>query len=88
VRAYPDLEALVEDARPHRLTGALGRCSPGLRDAVREAAPYLTAMRTVVPIRTDVKVRTWGGTRDDARLDRLAKRHKIEGPVRRLRQAL
>jgi 5'-3' exonuclease len=88
VRAYPDLEALVEDARPHRLTGALGRCSPALRDAVREAAPYLAAMRAVVPIRTDVKVRTWGGTRDDARLDRLAKRHKLEGPVRRLRQAL
>jgi 5'-3' exonuclease len=88
VRAYPDLGALVEDARPQRLTGALARCSPALRDAVRHAAPYLKAMRSVVPIRTDVRVRIWGGTRDDRRLDRLAKKHKLEGPVRRLRQAL
>ena len=62
--------------------------SPALRSAIRDAAPYLAAMRKVVPIRTDVKVRTWSCPRSEKKLAALAKRHRLEGPVRRLREAL
>ncbi|MBA2566058.1 MAG: 5'-3' exonuclease [Gemmatimonadetes bacterium] len=88
VQAYPDLQALVADATAQRRTGPPLQRSPALRAAIRDAADYLTAMREVVPIRLDVEVRTWGGTRCDARLDELAEHHGLQSPVRRLRQAL
>jgi 5'-3' exonuclease len=88
VRTYPDLESLVRDAESERRTGPLLQRSPALRSAIRDAAPYLAAMRKVVPIRTDVKVRAWSSPRSEKRLAALAKRHRLEGPVRRLREAL
>ncbi|MFN2433596.1 MAG: 5'-3' exonuclease H3TH domain-containing protein [Gemmatimonadota bacterium] len=88
VRTYPDLVALVADATAPKRTGAPLQRSPALRAAIRDAAGYLEAMREVVPIRTEVAVRTRRGARSDARLEELAERHALGGPVRRLRQAL
>lgn len=88
VRAYPDLQSLVDDATAERRSGALLQRSPALRAAIRDAAAYVAAMEKVVPIRSDVKVRTWGGKRDDERLAGLAKRHGLGGPIRRLVDAL
>jgi 5'-3' exonuclease len=88
VRAYPNLRSLVDDATAERRSGALLQRSPALRAAIRDAAAYVAAMEKVVPIRSDVKVRTWGGKRDDERLAGLAKRHGLGGPIRRLVDAL
>lgn len=88
VQAYPDLESMVADAlAPVRIGGPLKR-SPGLRSCIRDAAGYIAAMRDVVPIRTDVQVRTSPGSRSEERLDELAERHGLGSPIRRLRQAL
>ncbi len=88
VDAYPDLESLVADATAPVRTGRLLQRSPGLRTAVRDAAGYIAAMREVVPIRTDVDVRTWSVPRSDERLDELAERHGLQAPIGRLRRAL
>ncbi len=79
VRAYPSLEALVADA---------GRHPPKLRSALDDAREYLARMREVVPVRRDVPLRKHSGRRDDERLDELARLHNLEGPTRRLREAL
>ena len=79
VERYPTLDALVEDADAQ---------PPRLATALRDARDYLAAMRRVVPVRTDVDVRIFSGDRDDQRLDELAQRHKLAGPIRRLRAAL
>lgn len=86
VATYPSLDSLLEDARAEKRAGAPLRRSPKLRGAIRDAADYLTAIRQIVPIRSDVPVRTWKGGRDDSRLDELADRHKLTGPIGRLRQ--
>jgi hypothetical protein len=36
----------------------------------------------------DVEVKVWQAAADDSRLDELAERHRLTGPVRRLRHAL
>ena len=87
VNAYPNLQSLVNDAMAERRSGALLQRSPALRAAIRAAAAYITAMQQVVPIRQDVDVRTWAGTRSDSQLDALARRYKLDGPIRRLRAA-
>jgi 5'-3' exonuclease len=86
--AYPTVEALVADAMSPKRTGAVLQRSPRLRAAIRDAAGYLEAMRKVVPIRTEVEVRAWTGQPNDARADELAERHRLTGPVGRLREAL
>ncbi len=88
VAAYPNLDTMLDDARTDVPTHpVLGR-STRLSASLREASSYLVAMRDVVPIRSDVEVRVWSGERDDERLDDLAERRRIKGPVRRLRDAL
>jgi 5'-3' exonuclease len=88
VQAYPSLEALLKDAGAEKRSGAILQRSPGLRAGLREAADYIAAMQQVVPIRTDAKINAWRGDPDDDRLDELATRWRLEGPVRRLRAAL
>jgi 5'-3' exonuclease len=88
VNAYPDLHALVRDATSNGLGSPTLRKPLSLRPAIREAAEYLTTMERVVPIRTDVDVRLRKEQRDDARLDALADRYAVKGPVRRLREAM
>jgi 5'-3' exonuclease len=88
VNAYPSLEALVADARADRRTGKPLQRSPALRTRIREAADYIATMREVVPIRTDLELRLWTEEGDPERLDALATRYRLTGPVRRLLEAL
>jgi 5'-3' exonuclease len=88
VQAYPSLDALIDDARSERRRGAPLRRSAKLRSVVREAAGYLEIMRQLVPVRSDAPVRTWRAERNDDRLDTLGERHKLSGPIRRLRQSI
>ncbi len=87
VRTYPSLEALQHDALAPRAQAGPLRSAAGLKAKIREAADYLTAMREVVPIRTDLDVDIIEGRRDDERLDQLAEQWALTGPVRRLREA-
>jgi 5'-3' exonuclease len=79
IAAYPSLDALVNDADTH---------PPALAASLRAAAAYLEAMRLVVPVQTDVAIRSWTGSRDPVRLDALAEQRKLGGPIRRLREAM
>jgi 5'-3' exonuclease len=88
VNAYSSLEDMEEDARSARARAGPLRGSPGLKARIRDAAGYLAAMQEVVPIRTDLDVELSSGRRDDERLDALARRWRLTGPVRRLRTAL
>jgi 5'-3' exonuclease len=88
VNEYPTIDALVADANAPRRTGRLLQRSPGLCGRIRGGAEYLSAMREVVPIRTNLEVRTWKGDRDDRLVDELAERYRLTGPVGRLRRAL
>jgi 5'-3' exonuclease len=88
VQAYPSLDAMVEDALRERRTGRPLQRSPSLRATIAASVEYLEAMRKVVPIRTDLEVRTWSGGRDDAKLEELADRYAVGGPARRLRAVL
>lgn len=88
VNTYPSLDDLLADAAAPKRTGRPLQRSPALRSALREAAEYVHAMQQVVPIRTDLELRTWKGDRDDRRLEELAEQIKLGGPVRRLREAL
>jgi len=88
VNAYPDLDALVEDATSKGLPSPALRKPLSLRPTIRDAAPYLATMREVVPIRTNLDLQIRREPRDDQRLDELAERHRVTGPVRRLREAL
>jgi 5'-3' exonuclease len=79
VERYATLDALLED---------LDAQSPRLRASLEAARPYLGAMPRVVPVRRDVAVRVFSGQRDHARLDELANRYNLKGPIRRLREVL
>jgi 5'-3' exonuclease len=88
VQTYPTLEALMEDAQSERRSGAPLRRSAKLRSVIRDASDYLEAMRRLVPIRADTPIRTWSAERKDARLEDLAERYKLTGPIRRLRHSV
>jgi len=88
IQEYPSLDALAEDAASPRRRGRLLQRSPALCGNIRDAADYLQAMRVVVPIRTDVPVRSWKEGRDDRRADEIAESYRLSGPVGRLRRAL
>ena len=79
VATSPSLDALLDAA--DRQPATLAR-------RLREARAYLEAMRSVVPIRTDVKVTIQKGPRADDRLRALAERGGLNGPIRRLTAAL
>lgn len=79
VTAYPDLDALLADARSQ---------TPKLAQRLAAAGEYLAAMRSVVPVYTDAALETRKGERDDRALDDLARRYNLEGPIDRLRQVL
>jgi 5'-3' exonuclease len=79
VTQYPDLDALLAN---------LDALTPRMQASLREAEPYLAAMRQVVPIRTDVAVEFTAGARDDALLEDLGARRRLAGPLARLRAAM
>lgn len=88
VGAYPTLGALVADATAPKRAGAILQKSPSLRARIAEDAEYVETMQRVVPIRTDLDVREWQLDADAVSADRLSKRLKLIGPLRRLRTAL
>jgi hypothetical protein len=77
------LEEATGQATRKPLKGA-----PGLKSRLGAAADYMAAMRDVVPIRTDLDLVVDRSDRDDLALDRLDDRHRLGGPIRRLREAL
>jgi 5'-3' exonuclease len=79
VLRYADLDALLS---------AADDLPPRLAQRLAEAGDYLVAMRQVVPVRHDAELTVSRGRRDDARLAALAERHALDGPVRRLQEAL
>jgi 5'-3' exonuclease len=88
VQTYPTIEELLEDAGSEQRRGAPLRRSAKLRAVIRDASEYLETMRRLVPIRVDVSIEEWSSPRDDVRLDALGERHKLAGPIRRLRSSL
>ncbi len=78
VAQYADLDALLTH---------VAALAPRIAANLRDAGPYLAAMRQVVPLRTDVDVRLAASERDDARLDELGARYRLAGPIARLRAA-
>lgn len=79
VEQYPTLDALLAD---------VDALAPRIAAGLRDGQAYLSAMRLVVPIRTDVAVELSGGERDDALLDDLGARYRLAGPIARLSAAL
>jgi 5'-3' exonuclease len=80
VDEYPSLDALV---------AARDRLPPRVAAALADAGDYLDAMRVVVPVATKLDVElTAPAEPDPERLQELAERHRLSGPVRRLLQAM
>jgi len=79
VEQYPTLDALL--AHVAALTPRIGA-------SLRDAQPYLSAMRQVVPIRTDVAVELSGGEHNQALLEELGARYRLAGPIARLHAAM
>jgi 5'-3' exonuclease len=79
VRSYDTLEAMLADRLGH---------SPSLARRLDVAAPYIEAMRLVVPVRRDVEIAWTRAHRDETALAELARARGIEGPVQRLRETL
>jgi 5'-3' exonuclease len=88
VQAYPSLDAMLADAVAPRRTKPILQRSPSLRAALAGSADYLAKVREIVPIRTDLELRSWTAQRDDARIGELAERYGIRGAAARLRAAL
>lgn len=88
VNTYASLEELLADAAAPKRTGPPLQRSPSLRAALKDSAGYIRSMQQVVPIKTDLDLKTWAAERDDDRLEEMGERHALKGPVRRLRQAL
>jgi 5'-3' exonuclease len=78
VESYPTLDALLDNAAAQ--TKRLAAQLEGARE-------YISAMRDVVPVRTDVEIRLERGKRDDARVEALGQRRRLGGPIRRLTEA-
>lgn len=87
VLAYGSLDEMLDDARSPSASRKPLKGSPGLKARLAAAAEYIDSMREVVPIRTDLEVEVEASAGDDEKLDRLAKRRRLEGPVKRLREA-
>ena len=88
VTAYPDLDALLADAGSGRPRPGPLKGSPALRSRLLDAADYLTAMRALVPIKSDAPLEVWTGERDDDVANELAEANGLRGPLQRLRAAL
>jgi 5'-3' exonuclease len=88
VLAYPDLDALLEDAARSAPEGAPLRGKPALRARLRDSAEYVAAMRLLVPINSGADLATWADDRDDPALRDLADANNLKGPVQRMLAAL
>jgi 5'-3' exonuclease len=88
VNTYESLDDLLADATASKRKGPPLQRSPSLRAAIRDAADYIRKMQQIVPIRTDLELKTWTAQPDDEKLEQAAERFALKGPVRRVGQAL
>jgi 5'-3' exonuclease len=80
---------VAEFAGLDELVAQRDRLPPRLARALEQSGDYLAAMRRVVPVATGLDYQvTPAAAPDRERLERLAERHALEGPVRRLLAAL
>ncbi len=79
VARYPTLDALLADTAAQ---------TPRIAASLKASRDYLEAMRTVVPVRSDVDVRSWAGRWDDLKLAEIGERFRLSGAIRRVRAAL
>lgn len=80
VNQYPSMEALV---------AAADTLGPRLAAALTQSRDYLAAMARIVPVVTDLDYQiTPPAPPDRDRLDALAARHRLAGPIRRLLAAI
>ncbi len=79
VERYQSLAVLLADlqSQPPKLAANL--------DAARD---YIAAMQEVVPVRRDVEIRRFGGRGNDTMLAELSEAHNLDGPIRRMREAI
>lgn len=78
INTYPSIAALLDDVAAQ---------TPRLAAALEDAREYLTAMEHVVPVRTDVEVTMARPELDSAEIAALGERHRLTGPLGRLREA-
>lgn len=78
MRKYGSIAALLDDADAQ---------TPKLSQNLNQAREYLTAMEQVVPIRTDVEIRTVRPQPDAEALEALVERYDLSSPVARLQEA-
>lgn len=88
INTYASLDDLLADAAAQKRKGPPLQRSPSLRAAIRDADGYVRKMQEVVPIRTDLDVKTWKADLDGGKLDEAAERYGLKGPIRRLAEAL
>ncbi len=88
VNTYDSLDDLLADAAAPTRKGPPLQRSPSLRASVRESTPYIRKMQKIVPIRTDLELRAWKAEPDEEKIEQVAERFALKGPIRRLRQAL
>jgi 5'-3' exonuclease len=89
IQAYGTWEALMADAEgADPPSGGPMAAKPALRRKIAESAPYLAAMRILVPVNATAPLALWSGSRDDEALRATAVRHGLRGPVTRLLAAL
>lgn len=74
VAAHATLEEMVAAADDH--SASLGR-------TLRDSTEYVRAMRAVVPVRSDLSLRTTGPDADPALVRRLERAHALSGPIER-----
>lgn len=79
VAAHGSLEAILASA---------GGLSARLGASLRSAEAYLKAMQEVVPVRCDLRLEARRDPPDPERLARLATERRLNGPVRRLADAV
>jgi 5'-3' exonuclease len=78
-----------EYATLDELVAARDRLPPRLASALERSGPYLAAMRRVVPVAAGIDYQiSPAGEPDRRRLEQLAERHNLDGPVQRLLAAL
>jgi 5'-3' exonuclease len=85
---YRDLDHLLAEARAERRAPGPLQGAGRLVATLRDSEDYLAKMRRIVPIRTDVGVAVTRSDGDPSQLERLAREHRLLGPVERLQQAL
>jgi 5'-3' exonuclease len=85
---YRDLDHLLAEARAERRAPGPLQGAGRLVATLRDSEDYLAKMRRIVPIRTDVGVTVTRSDGDPSQLERLAREHRLLGPVERLQQAL